>query len=366
MISKAEILDRASEREIFSYYMNECIDMRKKYRNPLRVDREAGCYFKVSAKTGRLNLIDMAYPEKTCDCFKLVQGLFNCSFIEALNKINEDLHLGLVNNFSDATFLTKERYVSKPQNNATTGKSSAYKPNFIEVSKANWSEETYAYWARFGLDKEDLQKYKPFVFPVSKVLISNRLYFSNTKDADLCYAYHLGETNGIPLYKIYRPIGDPKFKWRTNLTIHCNCPFFGLNLLPRENDNLIITSSLKDQIVLDSLGIPNTNIISLTSTEAQNIDKESIIGLQLRFKKVFLLMDSDPAGQAVYERLGMGSVGNIVLPAVYSDEIGRDLKDPAEFAEVGLRDVIITTINNKVKEVNDEITICNTNLEIEK
>lgn len=90
-------------------------------------------------------------------------------------------------------------------------------------------------------------------------------------------------------FKIYRPLADKYTKWRNNLGQY---DIQGFKQLPKTDNLLIITKSLKDVMCLYEMGI---SAISPAS-ESTFIPDDVLDNLKKRFKHILICFDRDTAG----------------------------------------------------------------------
>lgn len=134
--------------------------------------------------------------------------------------------------------------------------------------------------------------------------------------------YLINDTCVNVKYRSLNPEAKKEFKWRREkggLTI-----LFNDNALDNfDYEEIIIAESEIDAMSIWSLGFEN--VIGLTA--GANSFKQAWYERLLRFKKVYLVLDNDTAGQegaeAVAKRIGLDRCYNIVLP--------EEFKDPNDF-----------------------------------
>jgi len=147
----------------------------------------------------------------------------------------------------------------------------------IYVKVRNWKKGLdYDYWNQYGISSTTLQKFK--VFPIETYWLNSMRI--NCKEPS--YAYYFGNNE----FKILCPYNKGTGKWCSNsryTTIQ------GYNQLPETGELLIITSSLKDVMLLYELGY---TAIAFQS-ESYLIPKDTVEELKSRFSKIILFYDND-------------------------------------------------------------------------
>lgn len=101
------------------------------------------------------------------------------------------------------------------------------------------------------------------------------------------YVYSLPISNR---FKWYRPKAIKTEKWGGTITKY---DILGYHSLPNKSKVLIITSSLKDAMVIQSMGFPSI----APASESVLLDISYIKEFKKRFKYIFVLMDDDEAGR---------------------------------------------------------------------
>lgn len=163
----------------------------------------------------------------------------------------------------------------------------------IDIQIKPFTQRELMYWQKYGITEDLLRKYG--VYSVKGAYINGYLI----KLDEYSFAYVINDR-----IKIYCPFSNKdnlsgnKRKWLSNTT---NTDVFGLNLLS-SSKVLIITSSLKDVMVLNSLGFQAIAFQSELVKKSEFID--SLIGkLKLLFTYIFVLFDNDLTGQVRSQQL---------------------------------------------------------------
>lgn len=330
-MTKEELLECVTEESIIEYYTGVKIEFNKpKYKNVLRPDNHGTCYFKKS-KSGRVYLIDMADQDKSYDCFKLVMELYGLTFVEALNKIESDLNL------IPKIDLDNCRYTSSRQSNVV---------NF-KITSRQYTDFDYEYWNTYGISKTTLEKYKHSVIPALTVYKESgaglfSLYYSYTED-NPCYIY-LFKKRKLRV-KLYQPLNkNTDYKWRSNTNNYQDV--FGMAELPTNGDTLLITSSMKDLMALNTLGY------TCIAPAAESILLGDAIMSDLldRFTNIYSIFDFDNAGEKItikYEN--QYGIKGIRMSGVYG-------KDPSDIIKNGKVDYLKYNIENFINKQNERST----------
>ena len=235
-----EILKRVTEYDIFKYYIGKGFKLGT-IRSPLRKDSQPSFDIYKSPNTIRKILFKDHGTGESGSCFDLVMQMYHLSFIGALKYIDYDFNLGLNEGPLPKRSLTKG-YVGKASG---VDVDKLQVTCSIRVCRRNWNKTIdKAFWSKYNITVSILRKFK--VNPIEALKINNKWFrFGKT---DCVYCYHFEDYR----YKIYQPYSKD-FKWLSNADIGI---IQGWNQLPEKGKFLVITKSLKDVMVLYSIGVP--------------------------------------------------------------------------------------------------------------
>jgi hypothetical protein len=188
-----------------------------------------------------------------------------------------------------------------------------------------WSQFELNWWFQFGITQEILDLF--YVSSLSKYYMETengiKEYVATWSNPIFCISI-----NGR--YKLYRPLGDPKYKWRSNLK--GDCDIFGWHLLAPRMDLkkyfcCFVMAGNKDVMSFHALtGLP---AIALNS-ETAHIPFEYKASLLNSFENVFILYDNDETGLKAATSLNQ-STGFPILN--YLLDICPEVKDFAELVQ---------------------------------
>jgi DNA primase len=312
-LDKREILERVSPLSIFEKYFGQQIVLGRKYNSPFREDRNPSFVF--FEGNSKLKFHDFS-TGKSGDCFDFVCSLYNMSFKEALIMLNNDFNLNL-----------KDSQEPVKVKDTTTKKR---KEKLIQVKIQKYTKEDLQYWSKFLITEKELKRFN--IFSIREVWIDKQLYATYLGE-DPIFGYHFPKSDHI---KIYRPLTRfKKNKWIGNSNrddIH------GEDQLRYESDSIILTSSLKDIMVLGLLGY---EAIALNSEGARPNNR--VLDIMGRYKRKYILYDNDSAGEN-YAEMILKLIPDVIKLKVIDDKS----KDPSDFVrENGLE---------KLKQMLDEQT----------
>lgn len=317
MTDKDEIL-RVTDRglTVFNHYIATPFRIGRNFLNPLYEDSKASCNVYFDRKSGTYRMKDFGNDDYSGDCFAFVGKIIgkDCKnskeFIEILETISSELHLGITENNSIPLQKTMPKSLIQP----VPKKSRPY-----TVVQKSFSNAELSYWLTFGITQEVLKNFK--VFSLSEFKSSNsdgQPYGFSSSDKEPLYGY----TNKYYV-KIYRPFSEIRFLYGGNLgDNYC----FGLEQLPSKGDTLFITGGEKDVMSLAARGF---NAICFNS-ETANIPQSIIRKLSYMFKHVVLLYDMDKTGQESslkhQEQMTESNVKRLLLPLPGTKE-SKDISD---------------------------------------
>lgn len=192
----------------------------------------------------------------------------------------------------------------------------------IDVKIRDWRQHDIDYWGQFGITTKALRK--AMVFPIS--------HMAFTKDGRQSvigchkYAYvYVEKKDGNIQYKIYQPFSKTT-KWISKFDKSVISLW---NMLPESGDIVVVCSSLKDALTLYcATDIPSIAVQSETTLLKPKIAEE----LKSRFKKCYVLFDSDDAGIADAIKFSdITGFTNVELPYIDGNEKIPNPKDIAEY-----------------------------------
>ena len=311
------ILERVSESEIFKMYLGtESLEVMK---SPLRNDKHASFSLFYSKQYNKIFFKDFATGESG-DCFLFVMRKFNFSRkIEAYNRIAKDF---LMNDLEigDVSPILLNAPAIKRKSNVFDKVS--VKRSDVKVKIRPWNSNDMLYWRdKYNLAKNQLEYCN--VYPISHFFI-NGICFKAEK---IAYAF-VEEKDGRQTFKVYQPFAVNSKKWINN---NDYSTWELWTQLPKEGENLIITSSRKDAMVIKSL-FNSSNITSCSLQSEGVMPKESVVNeLKSRFKNIFVLYDNDYNKDPNRGRIHGAKIEKntgfkqIEIPSKYS------AKDPSDF-----------------------------------
>lgn len=296
---KEEILEHTNRGlEVFSFYMPIDFVPKRNFRNPLYEDKRASCNIYLDTKSQCYRMKDFGNEAYSGDCFWFAATMLGLdvrsNFRKVLLTIIQDLNLNITVDFkTDENRKTKSpkdvRLVSPTPTNAKERLSE--KKKIFKLYEQPFRADEIAYWQRYGITDKVLQKYHvKSLFRYETISNQgNPFSLTSTKNEPI-FCYVMGD-----FVKIYRPNSKLRFLYGGDKSKDY---IFGFEQLPSKGDILFITGGEKDVLSLSS---HHFNAICFNS-ETASIPEPIIESLQLRFRHIILLYDTDETGLREAER----------------------------------------------------------------
>ena len=296
---KEEILEHTNRGlEIFCFYMPIDFVPKRNFRNPLYKDKRASCNIYLDTKSQCYRMKDFGNEAYSGDCFWFAATMLGldvrADFKKVLLTIIQDLNLNITMDFkTEENRKTKSfkdiRLVSSTSTNAKEELSE--KKKIFKLYEQPFRADEIAYWQRYGITDKVLQKYHvKSLFRYETISNQgNPFSLTSTKNEPI-FCYVMGD-----FVKIYRPNSKLRFLYGGDKSKDY---IFGFEQLPSKGDILFITGGEKDVLSLSS---HHFNAICFNS-ETASIPEPIIESLQLRFRHIILLYDTDETGLREAER----------------------------------------------------------------
>jgi hypothetical protein len=331
MVLNKENILRSTDKgmSVFRHYIDVPFQLGKNFLNPLYNDKHASCNIYYDRRNDCYRLKDFGNDDYTGDCFSFVGKLMgvDCrspqNFIQIMEKINDDLHLGLsvrpVKSADPIAFISKDAKSTPPEKVPVTKKNRLY--NILQQSFTN--SELF-FWNQYGISEVILRRYNVVSLKrFESVNKTDRAFYLQSDESEPLFAY-IGKKH----IKIYRPKSEIRFL-QAGCIPEGYC--FGLEQLPAKGDLLFITGGEKDVLSLAAHGFSAVSFNSETST----IPHDTIRKLSFRFKHIILLFDMDETGLNSSEKqvgqLATFGVKRLLLPLSGT----KEEKDISDFFRLG-------------------------------
>ena len=260
MLSKEEILARTDKGlNVFRHYLSFPFRVGRNFLNPLYEDKKASCNVYFDRTNNQYKLKDYGDDSYSGDCFHFVGKILgtDCrhadSFSEILQKINQDLCLGMENHSSNSFPSPNSEppfggWGSSPKSPILETKEELPKPvKPFSIKVKPFSELELTYWQQYGISLEILKRYQ--VVSLKEFASENndgKPYKLTPSDKEPIFAYQ-----GKRHLKLYRPFSVVRFQYAGDLgDKYC----FGLEQLPPKGNILFITGGEKDVLSLVTKG----------------------------------------------------------------------------------------------------------------
>ena len=306
-----------------SYYLG--IPVKKGlFKSPLRNDHHTTCSF-FRGRSGNLYFKDFATGQ--CLTFEgVVMEKYHCTYPNALKIIAKDF------GYIQSSEVKKQEIKIQP-------KFEGEKETFIQVEIKDFSESELKWWNSFGVTKQTLDKYK--VYSIKTVFLNGNIYAQSTQHSPI-YGYYFGKKENIEQWRIYMP-KRKEFRFIGNVSTKT---IQGYKQLPDNGKLLVITKSMKDTMLLSSLGIPAV----APNSETQFVSEKLLDEFRERFRNIVLLYDSDLTGVRFMNKIRKQHRDLIVcmIPRKYG------AKDISDFYQKYGKDKTIEGIKQYINYLKDE------------
>jgi len=163
-----------------------------------------------------------------------------------------------------------------------------------------WNDYEKTFWAQGDMNPTFCMQEN--CFPLVNMNYDDKIIWKSTKDYPTYLYINDIKTNSFQCYRPYNPKGQKHLSWNVRDRL------IGKSLFTHCND-LIITSSYKDKMVLKKLGYQ----AATTTSETTLISEKGIAWLKKTFSKLGVLMNSDIAGLKVQDHYVKQGFINISL-----------------------------------------------------
>ncbi len=272
LLSERSIVEAVDEYTLYCFYLGFEPELRKSYNCPFRDDDKPSW-----------SLFETKFTDSTCeyrwkdsgaglsgDVFTLVQHLYGLSSrTAAVGRIREQISTG----FSEEQREEQGKITinKRPQDHGSTS---------INIRARCFSESGLGFWARYGISATTLTNYQVQEVELISLRNDDMAQPIIVYPKGLCFAYRV-----IDKYKIYQPY-SADYKFRNNYTEKMIEGFFQLEY---KQDTLIITKSLKDVMVLNTLGYEAVSARS----ESTRVPEEYLRYFEQHYRKIVILFDND-------------------------------------------------------------------------
>jgi len=315
MSLKDEILDCTNRGlEVFCFYMPIDFVLKRNFCNPLYDDHKASCniYFDVKQQCYRMK--DFGNDFYSGDCFwfaAMMLGLdVRTEFTKVLASIIRDLQLNLriEDKQTPASHLMrkyKNLHNEKKENKGVTKTDNDKK--WYKCYEQVFQTSELSYWLKYGITTKTLQRYNvKSLIRYEALSNQGKTYTLLSSQDEPMFCYMMGD-----FVKVYRPFSKLRFVYGGKKREDY---IFGFEQLPNKGDMLFITGGEKDVLSLSAHHFHAICFNSETATIPENV----IESLQLRFRHIIILYDTDETGvretQRQVDQLSQYNVLTLLLP----------------------------------------------------
>ena len=315
MSLKDEILDCTNRGlEVFCFYMPIDFVLKRNFRNPLYDDHKASCNIYFDAKQQCYRMKDFGNDFYSGDCFwfaAMMLGLdVRTEFPKVLASIIRDLQLNLSIDDKQTPVPHPMRKYKNLHNEKKENKGMTETDNdkkWYKCYEQVFPASELSYWLKYGITTKTLQRYNVKSLVRYEALSNQgKTYTLLSSQDEPMFCYMMGD-----FVKVYRPFSKLRFVYGGEKREDY---IFGFEQLPNKGDMLFITGGEKDVL---SLSAHHFHAICFNS-ETATIPENLIESLQLRFRHIIILYDTDETGvreaQRQVDQLSQYNVLTLLLP----------------------------------------------------
>ena len=315
MSLKDEILDCTNRGlEVFCFYMPIDFVLKRNFRNPLYDDHKASCNIYFDAKQQCYRMKDFGNDFYSGDCFwfaAMMLGLdVRTEFPKVLASIIRDLQLNLSIDDKQTPAPHPMRKYKNLHNEKKENKGMTETDNdkkWYKCYEQVFQASELSYWQKYGITTKTLQRYNVKSLVRYEALSNQgKTYTLLSSQDEPMFCYMMGD-----FVKVYRPFSKLRFVYGGEKREDY---IFGFEQLPNKGDMLFITGGEKDVLSLSAHHFHAICFNSETATIPENV----IESLQLRFRHIIILYDTDETGvretQRQVDQLSQYNVLTLLLP----------------------------------------------------
>ena len=315
MSLKDEILDCTNRGlEVFCFYMPIDFVLKRNFRNPLYDDHKASCNIYFDAKQQCYRMKDFGNDFYSGDCFwfaAMMLGLdVRTEFPKVLASIIRNLQLNLRIDDKQTPAPHPMRKYKNLHNEKKENKGMTETDNdkkWYKCYEQVFQTSELSYWLKYGIPTKTLQRYNVKSLVRYEALSNQgKTYTLLSSQDEPMFCYMMGD-----FVKVYRPFSKLRFVYGGEKREDY---IFGFEQLPNKGDMLFITGGEKDVLSLSAHHFHAICFNSETATIPENV----IESLQLRFRHIIILYDTDETGvreaQRQVDQLSQYNVLTLLLP----------------------------------------------------
>lgn len=317
-ITKDEILEIATQEEIFELGLGFYPEEERNYTSPFRKDKNPGCFFEYYE--GTLRFKDFADSRRingvtvnNCTCFDSIIIKKGYTFGETLRYIH---------------YHFKDRVPDKKRKYLIENKYSKPRTNIIVPYSRPFNTYDKDFWSDYYITKDNLIEDSVFAVKNLYIKTSSKSFTLSFSGLNVSYCYPDFEENRK---KIYMPRREKKKRFITDCKDEDIGGWFDLPVL---GNLLVITKSYKDYRVLKNTGL---TVIWLQSENI--LPKEKLEQLVKRFDKIVVFYDNDRAGYVGSENIVdfLNSCMEDIASRLFVPKV-KNVTDPSDFIKYNIID----------------------------
>ena len=271
--NKEWVLERIPQEQIMEYYLHVPIQVKQKFKSPLREDNNPSCAFFYS-KGGKLYFRDFSKSE-SLDCFDIASMVLGTDFRGTLRQIIQDFNLNGVTQFKPKSY----DHLIEAKDLARTESSHIEVVPLTRNDLWHMDSAGIQFWDKIGITPATLRLYKVLQLDLARC---NRKTVYSYDPENPGFAYYFGGN----LFKLYFP-----YSTGIRFLQNTNC-LQGLQQLPETGPLLVVTKSMKDVMLFYEYGIPAV----APQSESFCFNDPCVLDWQKRFKRIVIVYDYDYTG----------------------------------------------------------------------
>jgi len=273
LITKEGILEYTET--IFRYYFKVDFEEGTYYNSPLRA--ESSPSFNIYMNRNKGYLVYKDWGGSFGNAIDFVMRLHLLEFASAMKMIVKDLNLPFVT--SNEEFKESIKF----QRKIKLRKLANIVPNLI-IEENQYTDTDIAYWNDMFIPVNYIRRHN--IFPVLNYFINS---IEIRRDVNFPVYAFVEVYKKKVYYKLYAPFADSKNKWKSTMTEVASKVYHNINKIPKKGNLLIITSSVKDNVILSYLGY---NVISGQGEDIP-LDTKTMTDLKARYTNIIIFYDND-------------------------------------------------------------------------
>ncbi len=321
-VRREVLLKHIEEIHIYEYYVDG-FRLGEHFINPFRSDGHPSMSV-FPTYTGKLHQEDWADSRFSGDVFDLLCFVYDMTLPEVVLMIDKDLGLGIWDSTATGKPIFTTREIIK-------------KETLIQVIPRKFTAEELRYFNEYHIAERhlmDLRRDQDIeIYSINRLYINKKLMRLN----ELAFGYLYKRQ----YWKIYRPHGDKRTKWLSNVPL---VQMYGLGNIPSGTGKAFVDKSVKDWLVTK---VHLSTYVAGTQNESESaITQENIDYLLGNTEDCYVNFDPDPTGIKAAKYYTDQGFKSWTIPNNYYQE---GIKDKSDFIKAFGPEALQLEIGKKIK-----------------